>query len=265
MRELVLRALLSERLPEWRKATIERVRQGQTDNAFRLTLGERRAFCKVDTLPRPSTVNSRTEEAAIQQRVAKHGLSPNVLYSDEHCIVTEYIEAKVLTADDLAFSGTIASLGQQLKQLHKLSLTGRRFDAAAAGKIYATTIEDQATSDRCLAAIDAMQSDDELVFSHNDMVAGNILLAESIIFIDWEYACDNSPLFDIATVVAHHALDVETAQALLDARFGHSDRDLFARLMNYVRGYRALYWLWLANRDPSDRRLKALATLLDNP
>ncbi len=263
MRELVLRALLGERLPEWRKATIERVRQGQTDNAFRLSLGERRAFCKVDTEPRPATVNSRPEEASIQARVAERGLSPGVLYFDEHCIVTEYIDATVLTAADLALENVITTLGEQLKELHKLPLTGRRFDASSAGKSYAATIDDKETADRCIAVIDAMQVDDELVFSHNDMVAGNILRAESIFFIDWEYACDNSPLFDIATVLAHHALGPDTAHALLNARFGRSDDDLLARLMAYVRGYRALYWLWLANRDPEDRRLNALAALLD--
>ncbi len=263
MRELILRALLGERLPEWRKATIERVRQGQTDDAFRLTLGERRAFCKVDTEPRSSSVNSRPEEASIQASVAKHGLSPNVLYSDEHCIVTEYVEAQVLTADDLASNATITRLGRQMKKLHGLPLTGRRFDASAAAESYAATIDDRATSDRCIAAIDAIRADEELVFSHNDMVVGNILLAESIFFIDWEYACDNSPLFDVATVVAHHALGIQAARALLDARFGLVDQDLLANLMSYVRAYRALYWLWLANRDPADHRLGALAELLD--
>ena len=263
MRELVLRALLGERLPEWRKATIERVRQGQTEDAFLLTLGDRRAFCKVDTEPRPATVNSRPEEASIQRRVAEMGLSPGVLYFDEYCIVTEYIEATVLTAEDLALGDVITNLGEQLRELHKLPLTGRRFDALSAGKSYAATIDDKKTSERCIAAIDAMQADDELVFSHNDMVAGNILRAESIFFIDWEYACDNSPLFDIATVLAHHALGPDTARTLLNARFGRSDEELLTRLMSYVRGYRALYWLWLADRDPKDRRLAALAAMLD--
>ena len=263
MRELVLRALLGERLPEWRKATIERVRQGQTEDAFRLTLGERRAFCKIDTEPRPATVNSRPEEASIQARVAAKGLSPAVLYFDDHCIVTEYIEATVLTAEDLALENVIGQLGERLKALHKLPLTGRRFDAASAGKSYAATIDDKDTAERCIAVIDSMPADDELVFSHNDMVAGNILQAESIIFIDWEYACDNSPLFDIATVLAHHALGPGAARSLLNARFGRADEDLLTRLMAYVRGYRALYWLWLSNRDPADRRLDALAALLD--
>ena len=264
MRELVLRALLGERLPEWRKASIEKIRQGQTNNAFLLTLGERRALCKIDTEPRPIVVNSRTEEADIQRRVATNGLSPAVLYADEHCIVTEYVDADVLAADDLFSRDLVARLGSRLAELHSLPLTGRRFDAAAAGKAYATTIADAETAQRCLEIIDAMREDEELVFSHNDLVAGNILQTDRILFIDWEYACDNSPLFDVATILAHHALDVDSARTLLEARFGDSSGELMARLMTHVRGYRALYWLWLANRNPADRLLDSLKSMLDD-
>lgn len=264
MRELVLRALLGERLPEWRKASIDRIRQGQTDNAFLLTLGERRALCKIDAEPRPVIVNSRVEEAAIQRRVAAADLSPAVLYADEHCIVTEYVDADVLTADDLLSHELVARLGSRLSELHRQPLTGRRFDAAAAGRAYASTIADGETADRCLAIIDAMKDDDDLVFSHNDLVVGNILQSDRILFIDWEYACDNSPLFDVATILAHHALDVDSARTLLDARFGHSCGELMERVMTYVRGYRALYWLWLANRNPADPILESLKALLDD-
>ena len=264
MRELVLRALLAERLPAWRKADIERIRQGQTSNAFLLTLGGRRALCKVDAEPREVVVNSRIEEAAIQQRVAAAGLSPAALYADEHCIVTEYVDADVLSADDFLEIELIREIGSRLSDLHGLPLTGRRFDAASAGEAYASTIADTATAKRCLQIIDAMSDDDELVFSHNDMVAGNILKAESLLFIDWEYACDNAPLFDVATVVAHHALDVDTARALLDARFGDSSADRMAQLMTCVRGYRALYWLWLANRNPADPLLAGLESMLED-
>lgn len=264
MRELVLRALLGERLPEWRKASIERIKQGQTNDAFLLTRGDRRALCKVDTEPRAEVVNSRVEEAAIQRRVAASGLAPAVLHADENLIVTEYIDADVLNADDLLSRDLVARLGARLSELHSQPLTGRRFDAAAAGKVYASTIADTVTAERCLAIIDAMSDDDELVFSHNDLVAGNILRAHRILFIDWEYACDNSPLFDVATILAHHALDVDSAQTLLEARFDDSSSALMARLMTHVRGYRALYWLWLANRDPADRLLASLKLMLDD-
>ena len=264
MRELVLRALLGERLPEWRKASIERIKQGQTNNAFLLTLGKRRALCKIDTQPRAGVVNSRVEEAAIQRRVAASGLSPAVLYADEHCIVTEYVDADVLNAEDLLSRDVLGRLGVRLAALHDLPLTGRRFDAAAAGNVYAATIADTETAEHCLEMIDGMSDDDDLVFSHNDLVAGNILRTDRILFIDWEYACDNSPLFDVATIVAHHALDVDSARTLLEARFDDSSSALMARLMTHVRGYRALYWLWLANRNPDDRLLDTLKQLLDN-
>ena len=32
---------------------------------------------------------------------------------------------------------------------------------------------------------------------HNDLVVGNIIAAPEIRFLDWEYACDNDPFFDL--------------------------------------------------------------------
>ncbi len=262
MRELVLRALLADRVPEWRKATIERVKQGQTHHAFRLTLGSRRAFCKFDLKARPGSVNSRRREASIQRQAAAQGLAPDVLYSDEHCIMTQYLEAKVLDADDLRSHELLRSLGTRLRDLEGMPLSGRRFDGSHAARIYAKSLSDVDMATRCVAAIDAMPADDTLRFSHNDLVAGNILLEKQILFIDWEYACDNSPMFDVATIIAHHGLDADAARVLLDARFGSCDQQLLERLTDFVRGYRALYWLWLANRNSDDRRLAPLAALL---
>ncbi len=71
-------------------------------------------------------------------------------------------------------------------------------------------------------------------------------------------------MFDVATILAHHALDVDSARVLLEARFGDSSSELMARLMTHVRGYRALYWLWLKNRNPDDDLLGSLRPLLDD-
>lgn len=42
--------------------------------------------------------------------------------------------------------------------------------------------------------------EEKLVFSHNDLLANNILIDTNgkTVFIDYEYACYNYPIFDIA-------------------------------------------------------------------
>jgi thiamine kinase-like enzyme len=79
---------------------------------------------------------------------------------------------------------------------------------------------------------------------HNDLVAENIIATPEIHFLDWEYACDNDPMFDLATIVAHHELSNKHADFLLDAYFDGDGADHRVRLDRYVSFYNALLWLW---------------------
>ena len=75
-------------------------------------------------------------------------------------------------------------------------------------------------------------------------MAENIISAPAVRFLDWEYACDNDPLFDVAVVVAHHGLSDRQAGILLDACFGGYSGSFRERLGGQVRLYNALNWLW---------------------
>jgi thiamine kinase-like enzyme len=103
----------------------------------------------------------------------------------------------------------------------------------------------------CLAKIEAMPLPHNLCCCHNDMVAANIIYMPEVRFLDWEYACDNDPFFDIATIVAHHRLAPGRAEYLLNAYFkgdGARWRDQLARQTEF---YDALHWLWEAARSPT--------------
>lgn len=52
----------------------------------------------------------------------------------------------------------------------------------------------------------------ELVFSHNDLLANNILIDKAsshTVFIDYEYASFNYPIFDIANYICESEFDYE--------------------------------------------------------
>jgi len=260
MSESAVRTLLLERVEEWRFAQIERIEQGHTEQTYRLSLGGRRALFKYDPSSRSIFVNSRHDEAEIQRTAAARGLAPNVYYVDDDCILTEYIDGKVLSDPDFHDPDTLFALGKRLRAVHDLPLTGRRFNAIKAADSYAERIADQSMAARCIAAIEAIpRNDDALTFCHNDLAAGNIIRSDAYVFIDWEYACDNHPLFDIATLIAHHGLSRVETCILTEAYFETSDTWVLATLALYERAYHALHWLWLANRDPGNWRLSELA------
>ena len=87
-----------------------------------------------------------------------------------------------------------------------------------------------------------------LSFCHNDLVPDNILDAGGIRFIDWEFACDNDPLFDLAAVVVHNELSTEQAALMLDAYFEGNGARWVDALAVQERLYDALVWLWRESR-----------------
>ena len=72
-----------------------------------------------------------------------------------------------------------------------------------------------------------------LVSSHNDLHPDNILFdGERPWLIDWETACRNDPLVDVAIVANYHAASPEMEDVLLQAWLGRApDRPLRARVL----------------------------------
>jgi thiamine kinase-like enzyme len=79
-------------------------------------------------------------------------------------------------------------------------------------------------------------------------VAANVIDGGNLLLIDWEYSCDNDPMFDLASVIGFHNLDASLTDVLLSAYAGGADAALRERLDEQVRVYDAIQWLWLASR-----------------
>ena len=52
------------------------------------------------------------------------------------------------------------------------------------------------------------------VFSHNDLTQENIIWDNEYVFIDWEYAGLNNPLFDIASIISSFSLNDQQINSL---------------------------------------------------
>ena len=122
------------------------------------------------------------------------------------------------------------------------------FDAAGAARDYARRIEhrDRQAIEECLHRIDAVPKPRTLCCCHNDLVVANIINAPETRFLEWEYACDNDPLFDLATVTAHHELTSRQRDTLLDAYFDGDGRRMRSQLARQADVYEALLYLWTA-------------------
>ncbi len=240
-------------IPGWEDAEYSELEGGITNKSWLIELNGRKAVLKVDDFPRREPFNSRASEAQVQNRGAQQGLANKAIFVSDTLLLTEYIEGVVWSAGCLDVDENLDELAAAMKRLHALPLTGRTFDAIQAARDYAQQIHN-GDADKvrdCLARIEAMPRPHNLCCCHNDMVAANIIYMPEVRFLDWEYACDNDPFFDIATIVAHHRLAPDRADYLLNAYFdGDGDR-WREQLARQTSCYDALYWLWKAARSPT--------------
>lgn len=246
----------------WAGAHVTELDGGLSNRTWRVDKGDRSAVLKIDEQPRSAPYNSRRQEADIQARAFEHGLANRVLYVNETVYLTEYVDGTVWSPDCLDDGANLEQLAEALRKLHALPLTGRVFDAPGAARNYARYVGhvDQGDVRVCLERVAAAPRPVNLCCCHNDLVVENIIDAPDTRFLDWEYACDNDPFFDLATVIEHHRLDDAHVLQLLNAYFDGDGVRWLPQLEAQRALYAALYWLWLAARpDSSAAELNAAA------
>ena len=233
-------------IPGWEGAEPTELKGGLNNRTWRVDKNGRSAVLKIDERPRSEPYNTRREEARFQSRAFEAGLASRVLVVDETVYMTEYIAGTVWSPDCLDDDSNIEQLARALRKLHALPLTGRIFDAARAARDYARRIvggDDREVRD-CLQKIEAAPLPPNLCFCHNDLVVENIINTPETRFLDWEYACDNDPFFDLATIVAHHGMSAVQRDTLLDAYFDGDGARWRTQLERQEVVYEALLYLW---------------------
>ncbi len=244
-------------LPQWSNAIVSPLEGGQTSHTWLVDAGKRKAVLKIDAAPRQEPYNPRPIEAQIQTRAAQRGLASRVLLATDTVYMTDYIEGDVWSPDRFREDANIQQLARSLRRLHALPLTGRTFDAIGAARSYARQIKggDESKVRECLVRIENGPRPTKLCCCHNDLVTENIISTPETRFIDWEYACDNDPLFDLAIIAAHHDLTDTQCGTLLQAYFDGNGEQWRERLTRQSQVYRCLLYLWERARAGKDGQI----------
>lgn len=238
------------RIPGWRGASHRELPGGLTNRTLLIEKDGRRAVLKIDPSPRKPPYNSREDEAGIQRRAAALGRANAVLHVEDTVLLSEWGEGEVWTRAHLRLDDNLRDLAAALREIHSLPLTGKTFDPVAAARLYARSLDTHIpdAAQRDLAIVESAPGPMNLCCCHNDLVAENIIATPGIRFLDWEYACDNDPLFDLAVVVAHHGLSGRQARSLLDAYFDGDGGPWRQQLGVQMHLYNALNRLWALAR-----------------
>jgi thiamine kinase-like enzyme len=241
-------------IPGWGGATVERLTGGLTNTTYHVSKGGKAGVLKLDEAKREAPFNSRLAEAQIQKTAAEAGLAPPVILADDCIYFSEYLQGRVWERSSLDDEGLLELLASTLRRLHRLPLTGRTFDAKVAARHYVEQTNGLSTETiaLCMKIIKSMRLPQNFCCCHNDLVAENIITTPYLMFLDWEYACDNDPFFDLATIVEHHELGDEQVTRLLNAYFDGNGQRWRSNLEKQRKLYLALLCLWMASRPDSD-------------
>jgi thiamine kinase-like enzyme len=236
-------------------------------------------------------IDRKAEEVAARSAAAA-GVNVDVVFFDpaDGLMVTRYLEGAVtLSAERFRQLDAVARAGRALRRLHdqaapfatdfvlfpmideyKALLAGKR---ATLPEGYA---EAQATAERARVALARHPA--RLVPSHCDPVCENFLdTGERMFIIDYEYAGNNDPMWDLGDLSVEGGFAAEQDRVLVDAYFdGPVPADEAARMLIYKALCDLLWTLWgvlqHVNGNPADDfwayavgRFERCRTLMHSP
>jgi thiamine kinase len=259
-------------VPGWDPAVsdVEELKGGLTNRTYRVQRGDNDYVLRLNSKQSGVLQFDRSYELAILQQAGEAGLAPEIIFADSNLgiLITTFLQGRTWDESDLKLPHQLEALAEIVRKVHALPLSGLRVDMSAAAVTYETYLEKRhglhSFATRCVEIIDEVTVRDGAACCHNDIVGANIIEGSVLMLIDWEYACDNDPMFDLASVIGFHNLDEKSSSILLDAYAGGKDQLLSERLSEQIRVYDAIQWLWLATRHlvfPSRAQARRLEEL----
>ncbi|HEV7606440.1 MAG TPA: phosphotransferase [Steroidobacteraceae bacterium] len=203
----------------------------------------------------------RDRELALHGAAANAGIAPQVVYAapDHSCLITEFLDGRLWTPHYFTRMRDLRSLGQRLRALQAVPPPPvARFDLLVAARRYADIIiaTDQDEAGRiqfllaagadALARAGSAQRTPTIV--HSDLHHGNVLTADRVYFIDWEYAQVADPLLDLACVMAYYPRAAAHGSLLLEAS-GLTDLGTTPEMLGELTNvFTLLTYLWYRAR-----------------
>jgi thiamine kinase-like enzyme len=209
-------------------------------------------------------------ELRIQQLAASRKIAAPVTFANPSSglLLSEFLTGNAWQERDLRSHANLQALAALLRRVHELPRCGQRYRAESVAVSYVGALNAQGNDDsfasRCLEVVRSIPVRDALVCCHNDIVAANVIDGQTLKLIDWEYARDNDPMFDLASLIGWHDLDECRVRVLLTAYTGSDSAELSERLLEQRRIFDAIQWLWLAQlqgRRPDHRHAMRLDNL----
>jgi thiamine kinase len=228
---------------------------GLTNRNFKVDTSDASFVLRLDSKHTADLGLDRELELKIRENAHAAGLGAAIVHAEAGTLLSEFLPGSVWKAIDLKDRDKLEALATLLRKVHALPRAGKSFSSELVARQYAAAVTTesglQVFAGQCQELLAAIPITETFCCCHNDIVAGNIIQHSGLKLLDWEYACDNDPMFDLASVIGFHDLDAKQVDSLFDAYAGGADPEMYERLQNQVRLFDIIQWLWFAARQCS--------------
>jgi thiamine kinase-like enzyme len=235
---------------------------GATNLVVRLRLAADSFAVRVPRLDRAALAVDRHAECAALDAAAGTGLTPDVIVCDpaSGILVTRWIEGRLWTAERVRETDAIELAACALTRLHAVAppLSARSLAPVPLLRTYWQLVGTRAASlatrlqtvhTRVLARAAELYGG-SAVFCHADLHHRNLIEAERLHLLDWEYAGVAEPYFDLASFAQSNDLEPGKRTVLLEA-YGLAVEDA-ERLALYCVLFDWICALWFAMTGASE-------------
>ena len=203
---------------------IEKLEKGLTNQNFLVTLSNEKVVCRIP-YPNSDYIVNYQHEALALQAVKSLNIDVPTLYFDEKTgiKITRYVE-HCISFSESTDPNKYAKVGRLMATLHQQSKPiGKIFDPIATYYKYkANTTSIMISETEAFELLEFIQSTIQpTTLCHNDWVPDNILFTDQKDYlIDYEYAGDNDPIFDVTSFLSeNHIVDPNARNQFLQAYF----------------------------------------------
>ena len=171
---------------------------------------------------------SREAEQRANRGAAALGLAPEVVYGDDDCLVTAFVDGQPGAATPEAVAGALRTFHDSSTVLPvRFWVPDLLEEYAGIVQARGGALPAQYTSARAIAdtVAEALPLTDP-VPCHNDLLPANVLgTANGVMLVDWEYSGMGHRLFDLGNLAVNWQLDAASEARLLTAYFGRSSTE----------------------------------------
>jgi len=243
-----------ERLWPDRGVRVTPLSGGITNHNFRVDVDDRTFVLRIGGAQTRLLGIDRAVEYQASLRAAEVGLGPRVaaFVEDRAWLVTDFIEGRPISVDEMRAPVVIERVARALKRFHEAAPIPGRFDSFAVVEQYRRDAEEHGVvipdaypaAERVADRIRTERGAQPEVPCHNDLLNANFIDDGEIRIVDWEYAGMGDRFFDLANFSVNHEFGEAEDTALLVAYFGDAPsfrlREL--RMMKVMSDLREAMW-----------------------